>query len=35
VIAPDVDRIMPLDDAAEAHRRLERGDNVGAIVLLP
>ncbi len=35
VIAPDVDRTMPLDAAAEAHRRLERGENVGAIVLLP
>ena len=32
-IAPVVDRVFPLAQAAEAHRRMEAGDHVGKIVL--
>jgi NADPH:quinone reductase-like Zn-dependent oxidoreductase len=35
VIAPAIDRRFPLAEAAEAHRRLEHRENIGAIVLLP
>jgi NADPH2:quinone reductase len=34
-IAPTFDSRFPLDQAAEAHRRLEQRENVGAIVLVP
>ena len=30
-----VDAVLPLNDAAEAHRRLERGDVAGKLVLVP
>jgi NADPH:quinone reductase len=32
-VAPVIDRVFPLDQAAEAHRRLESGEHVGKIVL--
>jgi NADPH:quinone reductase-like Zn-dependent oxidoreductase len=32
---PVVDTVLPLDRAAEAHERLERGDQFGKIVLVP
>ena len=32
-IAPVVDRVFPLAEAAEAHRRMEAGEHVGKIVL--
>jgi putative PIG3 family NAD(P)H quinone oxidoreductase len=32
-IRPVVDRVVPLRDAAEAHRALERGETVGKVVL--
>lgn len=32
-IAPVVDRVVPLEDAAEAHAAMERNDNFGKIVL--
>lgn len=34
-IRPHVDATFPFSEAAEAHARLERGDNTGKIVLLP
>jgi NADPH:quinone reductase-like Zn-dependent oxidoreductase len=33
VLKPAMDRVYPLEDAAEAHRRMEAGDHVGKIVL--
>jgi len=33
--SPVVDRVMPLDDAREAHERLEAGEQFGKIVLVP
>jgi hypothetical protein len=30
-----VDRVLPLGDAAEAHRLLEAGDIVGKVLLTP
>jgi tumor protein p53-inducible protein 3 len=32
-IHPVIDRVMPIDEVAEAHRRMERSDNFGKIVL--
>jgi NADPH:quinone reductase-like Zn-dependent oxidoreductase len=32
-VRPVIDRILPMSDAAEAHRRLEEGGHVGKIVL--
>lgn len=32
-LRPIVDRVMPLEDAAEAHRRMEQGEQFGKIVL--
>jgi NADPH:quinone reductase-like Zn-dependent oxidoreductase len=34
-IKPHVDRCFPFDQAAEAHRYLEEGENVGKVVLTP
>ncbi len=34
-VAPVVDRVLPMRDAAEAHRLLEAGTVVGKIVLVP
>lgn len=34
-VEPVVDRVYPLDQAAEAHRRLEAGEAFGSIVLTP
>jgi len=34
-LMPEVDRVFPLADAAEAHRRLEARENFGKIVLTP
>jgi NADPH:quinone reductase-like Zn-dependent oxidoreductase len=34
-VRPRIDRILPLADAAEAHRRLHARENVGKIVLIP
>lgn len=34
-ISPRIDRILPLEDAAEAHARLHARENVGKLVLLP
>ncbi|MEM9234040.1 MAG: zinc-binding dehydrogenase, partial [Pseudomonadota bacterium] len=34
-IAPVIDCAFPLDNAAEAHRRMEAGDHTGKIVLIP
>jgi NADPH2:quinone reductase len=33
-VAPILDRTFPLSDAADAHRRLESGDQIGKIVLI-
>jgi putative PIG3 family NAD(P)H quinone oxidoreductase len=33
LIAPVIDSVFPLNEAADAHRRLESGDHVGKIVL--
>jgi NADPH2:quinone reductase len=33
-IRPVIDRLFPLDQAREAHERLERGDHIGKIVLV-
>jgi NADPH:quinone reductase-like Zn-dependent oxidoreductase len=35
ILAPVVDRRLRLEDAAEAHRRLESRGNVGALILIP
>jgi NADPH:quinone reductase-like Zn-dependent oxidoreductase len=35
VAAPDVELVLPLDQAAEAHARLERHEVKGKIVLKP
>jgi NADPH:quinone reductase-like Zn-dependent oxidoreductase len=35
IIAPVIDRRLPLAEASAAHMRLERGENIGAIVLTP
>lgn len=35
IVAPVVDRVLPLGDAAEAHRLLEVGDIVGKVLLTP
>ena len=35
IIAPAIDRRLRLEEAAAAHERLERGENIGAIVLTP
>ncbi|NJC33059.1 putative PIG3 family NAD(P)H quinone oxidoreductase [Sphingomonas jejuensis] len=32
-LRPEIDRVFPLAEAAEAHRRMEDGDHVGKIVL--
>ena len=32
-LKPVIDRIFPLAEAAEAHRRMESGEHVGKIVL--
>lgn len=32
-IVPPIDRVFPLEDAANAHRRMERGEHFGKIVL--
>ena len=34
-LVPVIDRVYPLAEAAEAHRRMEQGDHVGKIVLQP
>lgn len=34
-IRPLIDSVLPLADAAEAHRRLEAGGNTGKIILVP
>jgi putative PIG3 family NAD(P)H quinone oxidoreductase len=34
-IRPVIDRVLPFDDAADAHRLMESGDAVGKIVLVP
>jgi NADPH2:quinone reductase len=34
-VTATVDRRLRLDEAAAAHARLERGENIGAIVLIP
>ena len=34
-VRPRIDRVLPLADAAEAHRRLHARENVGKIVLMP
>ena len=35
IVTPVVDRVLPLGDAAEAHRVLEAGDVVGKVLLTP
>jgi len=32
-LRPVVDKVFPLSEAAEAHRRMERGEHFGKIVL--
>jgi NADPH:quinone reductase-like Zn-dependent oxidoreductase len=34
-LSPLVDRLLPLSEAAAAHRRLAARSNVGKVVLLP
>ncbi len=34
-LAPVIDSVFPLDQAAQAHRRLESGDHAGKILLVP
>lgn len=34
-LEPVIDTVLPLDRAAEAHERLERGDVLGKVVLMP
>jgi NADPH:quinone reductase-like Zn-dependent oxidoreductase len=34
-VAPHVDKVFPFAEAAEAHRYLEQGKNVGKVVLVP
>ncbi|MBP7685523.1 MAG: zinc-binding dehydrogenase, partial [Deltaproteobacteria bacterium] len=34
-IMPHVDKVFPFAEAAEAHRYLEQGKNVGKVVLVP
>lgn len=34
-IEPVVSAVLPLDDVAEAHRRIEGGDNIGKVLLTP
>jgi NADPH:quinone reductase-like Zn-dependent oxidoreductase len=34
-IKPHVDRCFPFDQAAEAHRYIEEGKNVGKVLLTP
>ena len=33
IVQPVIDRVMPIADAADAHRALEAGDVTGKIVL--
>jgi NADPH:quinone reductase-like Zn-dependent oxidoreductase len=33
VVKPVIDRVLPLADAADAHRRMESSEHVGKIVL--
>ena len=34
-VKPRIDRVLPLEEAAEAHRRLHARENVGKLVLVP
>jgi NADPH:quinone reductase-like Zn-dependent oxidoreductase len=34
-LRPVVDKVYALEDAAEAHRRMERSDHFGKLVLVP
>lgn len=35
VARPVIDRVFPFSEAARAHERLERRENVGKVVLVP